>query len=341
MQTLAGILRGTEGITGLPFGRIAGNLVASGGTLGASAVQDPAARLAWATEAYLRGLAVFNDGRSFVLQVSFRSTDPQLAATVANRHLALYIEQQRAAKREELRNAHAWLEQEVQLLSARVRDAEQAVQAYREDHRLFTAGGISAAARILSDSNGQLAAARSDLATKEGRLRSSLAGVRRQAADTDVDVADSGTVSRLREQEATVRRREAEMATRLGSRHPDVLAVRAELREIQSKTAEEVQKILPRLRRQHRRAQTASANCSAASPGWSSAWSRATGPRPAPATSNASPPPPARCTRRCSPASSRSPPRPASSGPTRCWSPPPSRRSGPARRIPWSSSPSR
>ena len=215
-----------------------------GGGMGAAAPQDPAARLAWATEAYLRGLAVVNDGRSFVLQVSFRSTDPRLAATVANRHLALYIEQQRATKREELRNAHAWLEQEVLLLSARVREAEQAVQAYREEHRLFTAGGISAAARMLADMNSQLAAARADLATKEGRLRSSLAGVRRHAADTDVDVTNSATVSRLRDQEATIRRREAELATRLGSHHPDVLAVRAELREIQAKAAEEVQKIL-------------------------------------------------------------------------------------------------
>lgn len=204
-----------------------------------------AERSAYAIEAYRQRLSVANDGRSFAISVSFQSTDPGLAARVANRHATTYVDEQRRAKREALKVAGAWLSEEVEDQASRLQVAERALQDYRERNKLFAPRGISVVAQQLSDVNGQLAAARADLAEKEARLRSALqAGLQSGRGDAEARVMASDTISRLRDQEATARRRAVEAASQRGDRHPDVLSARAEVREIQAKIAEEVQSIL-------------------------------------------------------------------------------------------------
>lgn len=206
---------------------------------------NEADRSAHAIEAYRRALSISNDGRSFAISVSFQSTDPRLAARVANRHAMTYVDEQRRAKRDALRVAGAWLADEVEDQAGRLRVAEQALQDYRERNRLFAPRGISVVAQQLSEVNGQLASARADLAEKDARLRSAQQAARQTGrGDAEARVMASETISRLRDQEATARRRAVETSTQRGERHPDVLSARAEVREIQTKIAEEVQSIL-------------------------------------------------------------------------------------------------
>ncbi|MBC4016285.1 GumC family protein [Siccirubricoccus deserti] len=204
-----------------------------------------AERTAFAVETYRRSLSVFNDGRSFAISVSVQSTDPVLAARIANRHVALYVEEQRRAKREALVAAGTWLTGEVEDQAARLREAEHALQDYRERNNLFAPRGISMVGQELSEVNNQLAIARADLAQKEARLRSiQLARLQSGASEAELAVTGSDTIARLRDQEATARRRSIEAGSRLGDRHPEVVAARAEVREVQAKIAEEVQTIL-------------------------------------------------------------------------------------------------
>ncbi|MCO6418403.1 polysaccharide biosynthesis tyrosine autokinase [Siccirubricoccus sp. KC 17139] len=204
-----------------------------------------AERTAYAVDLYRNNLSVFNDGRSFAITVGFQSADPELAARIANRHVALYVEEQRRAKREALSVAGTWLTEEVEEQAGRLREAERALQEYRERNNLFAPRGVSIVAQELSEVNNQLAAARADLAAKEARLRSAqTARLQSGGGDSELAVISSDTISRLREAEATARRRASEAASRLGSRHPEVLATRAEVAEVQSKIAEEVQKIM-------------------------------------------------------------------------------------------------
>ena len=216
----------------------------------ASDVQDP--RFEAAVEAYRKALTVFNDGRSFVIAVSFQSRDRALAARVANRHAEIYIERQRAAKDRALLSATQWLGREVDGLSQRLRAAEAAVQLYREENRLFSAGGTSLIQQQLTEANAELARVRSDLMLREARLRRAMINPAEAIASTEVVASDA--LSRLRDQELVARRRLAELEAtldrgRLSARiedrnNPGLAQLRAGLAAIQGLIAEETGKIV-------------------------------------------------------------------------------------------------
>ncbi|MFZ6764656.1 GumC family protein [Pseudoroseomonas sp. WGS1072] len=206
---------------------------------------DEQTRFEIAVASYQRGLSVFNTGRSFVINVTFQASSPELATRIVNRHVDLYIEDQRRIKNEALTAARSWLDREVEEQANRLRLAERELQEYRERFQLYQPGGTSLTAQRLAEMNAQLTMARADLAQREARLQRvresrSLAA----AGDADTDVQASATISRLREQEAIARRREAEMAAQFGNSHPSLRAARAEVSEVQRKIGEEVGKVL-------------------------------------------------------------------------------------------------
>jgi capsular exopolysaccharide synthesis family protein len=205
------------------------------------APQSPAERLNAVVQRYRRHLSVFNDGRSYVVSVSFEASDPALAARIANRHVKLYIEAQRQSKDQALVSATRWLDREVAELATRLQQAEAAVQSYRERHRLFAPGGTPVTQQQLADLNGELAMARADLAQRNARLRRALDA---QGDGALTEIVTSDAIARLREQELIARRRVAEAADSLGPRHPTLAAMRAEVTDIQGMIGREQEKII-------------------------------------------------------------------------------------------------
>ena len=232
---LGAALGWVEARTGLP---VAG-LVPAGEP--ASALSEEA-RTNAAIDAYRRNLGVYNDGRSYVITLSVQSTDPSLAAQLVNRHAEVYIENQLRTKNDALLTASTLLGREVETLAGRVREAERAVQSYREQKGLFAPRGVTVSAQQLADVNGQLALARADVAQREARMRSAQVAVARGGGDSETEVTGSATISRLRDQEGALRQREADLAASLNEQHPRLLAARAAVAGIQRKIAEEVQK---------------------------------------------------------------------------------------------------
>jgi polysaccharide biosynthesis transport protein len=208
-------------------------------------VADDATRLEIAVGRYLKAFSAFNNGRSYVIDVGFQASSPTIAASVLNRHMELYVEDQRRTKNEALTAARAWLDREVSEQAQQLQVAERNLQNYRERFQLYQPRGTSLSAQRLSDMNTQLSTARADLAEREARLqRLRQSGGAALMGDDATDVQASPTISRLRDQEAIVRRREAELATQYGGSHPSLRAARAELAAVQRKTQEEVQKVL-------------------------------------------------------------------------------------------------
>lgn len=206
---------------------------------------DEATRIASAVGTYRKAFSVFNDGRSYTISLGFQSDDPALAARILNRHVELYIEAQRQFKTDALAVAGQWLSREVDTLAGRLRDAERAVQNHREQNGLFAPRGLTVIAQQLGEVNGQLALARAEVAAREAKFRSAQEAVRRGGGgSSESEVTVSQTISRLREQEASAARRYAQAASQFGERHPIVLAAKAEVKEIQRKIDEEVQKVL-------------------------------------------------------------------------------------------------
>jgi len=185
------------------------------------------------------------DGRSYIITVYFEAMDPDVAARVLNRHLELYVEAQRRMKADALQSASAWLDREIRTLAGRLSTAELALQEYRERNRLFTPRGTGLVAQEMADLNSQLSATQGEvarLAARAQRIRDT--GGR---SETLSEIVGAENVGRLRLAEAEAMRREAEVASQLGSQHPTLVSLRAQRVEAQRKLQEEVQKVLQAL----------------------------------------------------------------------------------------------
>lgn len=189
----------------------------------------------------LNSLTIFNDGRSYIIKIRYESPDPQLAATLATTHAELYLREQLEVKFAATRRASEWLNEHIVDLQAKLKASDEAVQAFKQQHQLTAtqAKGMTVTTQQLSELNSQLILATADRAQKEANLRQVQGG-----ADAASQVLSSPVVQQLKQQQAQLRRQEAELATRYRPAHPAMINVRAEIGDINKKLAEETSNIV-------------------------------------------------------------------------------------------------
>ncbi|MFC7334939.1 polysaccharide biosynthesis tyrosine autokinase [Rhodocista pekingensis] len=194
------------------------------------------------------GLRTSNDGRSFSIRISYTSRDPLRAAQLANAYADTYLVDQLEAKYEATRRANEWLSSRLGELRDQVRIAEEAVTRYREEQNLVEARGGTVTAQQLAEINSQLVIARTERTQAEARLRGAQTLLQADARGAATSEAlTSALIQRLREEESQLRRREAELATRYGPRHPTMINLQAEIRNIQEKLRDEARRIVQSL----------------------------------------------------------------------------------------------
>jgi capsular exopolysaccharide synthesis family protein len=196
-------------------------------------------------EALMKHLDVSNDGRSYSIRIAFESPSPEKAARLANAIADEYLVDQLEAKYELAARANKWLNERLSSLRQDVEGSERAVENFRQKARLIEVGGSTVASRQMDEINRQLTEARGQTSQAEARLRSAQSMVRSEGGfEAAADVLNSPLIQRLREQEAEVRRKEAELATHYGDRHPKMINAKAEYQDLQRKIGEEVKKIM-------------------------------------------------------------------------------------------------
>jgi polysaccharide biosynthesis transport protein len=195
----------------------------------------------------LDNLVVANDNRSYTIKLLFTSIDPALSQRVVNTVAELYLLEQLEAKFEATRRANTWLSERVAELRDQVRASEQAVQQWREQHKLMAADarGTTVSTQQLGELNTQLILASADRAQKESRLRQFQEQAKGGRIDVSApEVAQSPLVAQLRAQETDIIRREADLSARFGDKHPAIINVRAELRDVRRQIGSEINKII-------------------------------------------------------------------------------------------------
>ena len=99
-------------------------------------------------DAVLGRLSVSRYALTYVINVTFKSTDPRKAALIANTYADRYLTQQLDAKYEATQQATQWLNERLAELEPQVSQAAAAVQTYKAQH------GLLAAVRVHSDRTG-------------------------------------------------------------------------------------------------------------------------------------------------------------------------------------------
>lgn len=187
-------------------------------------------------------------GLTYVMGVSFTSPDPEKAARIANAFAENYLLEQLQAKFEATRQANAWLNGRLAELRTEVIQAETAVEQYRNANNLLSASGATLTEQEISTYNQQLATVRASQAEDEARLNTA----RRQLASgsTGDDVGEalgSTVVQQLRARRAEVSGRVADLSSRYGPRHPDMLRAQRELADIDAQIQAEIGRIVSNL----------------------------------------------------------------------------------------------
>ncbi|WBQ14325.1 polysaccharide biosynthesis tyrosine autokinase [Hyphomonadaceae bacterium BL14] len=193
-------------------------------------------------------VSIRRSGLTYVVNISVTSENPSLARDIANTYGDLYLLTQLEAKFEATERANVWLNERVDTLREEVRVREQAVAQYREQAGLIDAQGSTIAEQQVADLNSQLAIQRAERAESLARLNAVRSQLDRGvSADTIGEVLRSSTIQDLRRQLAEVTRRQAELLSRYGPRHPQILTARRELADIEDQIDREIQRIVASL----------------------------------------------------------------------------------------------
>ena len=209
--------------------------------LGAARPADPTLG---ALNALKRKVQVKRAERTYVVDVSVTSKDPDKAARLANAIAQAYLAEQTDVRSDAARQISQSLSARLNELKDRVREAEDRVETFKARNNILGASGQLVSEQQLSELNNQLGVAHARTAAAKARLDQ----VERLQLSKDEtgafpEAVQSQTVAALRSQYAEVMRREAEQMTSLGQRHPAVIEIQAEAARLHKMIDDEVHQL--------------------------------------------------------------------------------------------------
>jgi polysaccharide biosynthesis transport protein len=199
-------------------------------------------------------LTVRRAERTFVIDVAVQSRDPEKAAQIANAIGDAYFAEEAGARTDTARRASDALAGRLASLKRDVEQAESAVVRYREDHKLVASSGRLLTDQQLGDLNQQLVTASIKTAEAKSRLDQAR---RMRSSDPSTalpEMLQSLEMQALRQQYATLSRNTAELATRLGERHPAMAEQYAQQRDLQRLIQREKERIIDTTQKDYDRA---------------------------------------------------------------------------------------
>jgi succinoglycan biosynthesis transport protein ExoP len=193
--------------------------------------------------------------RTYVVDVSVTSEDPEKAARLANAIAQTYLTEQTEVRSNAARQISQALTGRLKELQTRVRDAEQKVEAYKASHNIVGATGELVNEQQLTSLNAQLSASRARTSEAKARL-DQVESVLHSKTPIGAfpEAVQSQTISMLRSQYAEIMRRDAEQKSSLGERHPAVIEIEAQGARLQKLIEDEVNRIAASDRAEYERA---------------------------------------------------------------------------------------
>lgn len=202
--------------------------------------------------AFAERLKVARVRTTLLIEIRFSARDPVKAARIANTIAEVYLADQLEAKHEVAGHAAKVLEAKLESLKVELSERERRVAAYKARNDIMDTEGQILGEKQLARQMEQSVAARN--ATAEARARFELAERLAQKGDDGAGIADvlqSHTVRLLKEQLGRATGRAAELATRYGNKHPEMLKVRAEVSDARSQLAGEIARLVSNLRNEY------------------------------------------------------------------------------------------
>ena len=180
-------------------------------------------------EKFRNRLDISRRGLTYVIAMTVASNNPQKAAYYANAVAEAFVAYQTEARTNATDDAADWLNSRLKTLSNQLRTSEDAVAAFRRDHKIVNTGrdGTTQQLRV-TDLTQQVSAAR--LRTEEAKSRYQQSQ-RDLKANVEAPIKQD-LLTALRAQRSTLNDQIAQKRAVLGDRHPDLVILYGQLSEL-------------------------------------------------------------------------------------------------------------
>ena len=179
--------------------------------------------------AFLGRMTIKRVPTSRLLDVTFESTDPALAARVVNAHLNNFIEENFRSRYEAATQASTWLAGQLNEMKIKVENAEDARLAYERRNQIWTIDEKSdISSQKLADLNKQLTDAQADRINKEAVYQLAQAG----NYDAISAVRESPVIQDILKQESTMSAQYTDALNQYGPKFPKVVRLQAQLKDL-------------------------------------------------------------------------------------------------------------
>jgi polysaccharide biosynthesis transport protein len=214
------------------------------------ASNEPKSELEDAVHIFADRLTVSRVGGAYVIEIGFRSVDPDRAAQIANAAADTFIVDQLDAKYQTIRKTAEWLQNRLNELRGQASAADLAVVEYKAKNNIVDTGGHLINDQQLTELNTALGNARANTVEVKARLdqlSQILSSDQLDPAAAEVatvaDALHNDIISKLRQQYLEIAQRENLFSNRLGHDHLAVVNLRNQMREIRRSILDELRQI--------------------------------------------------------------------------------------------------
>src|SRR3984893_1410066 len=185
---------------------------------------------------FLNKMTIKRVPNSRLLDVTFESTDPTLAALVVNSHLNNFIEENFRSRYEAATQASNWLAGQLNEMKIKVENAEDARLAYERQNQIWTIDEKSdISSQKLADLNKQLTEAQADRINKEAVYQLAQAG----NYDAIAAVRESLVIQDILKQQSALSAQYTDAVNQYGPKYPKVVRLQAQLKDLDELVARE------------------------------------------------------------------------------------------------------
>lgn len=196
-----------------------------------------------------------------IIEVHYRSPDPQMAANIVNTLMQTYVENNFKARFESTMQASDWLSKQLVDLQMKVETSQEKLVKYQKEHEILgTDEKQNIITEKLDEINKDLTTAESDRMQKEALYRLV------QSGDPDTVAANATTLQdgpagssmtasqfldNLRAREADLKIQIADLNTQFGPAYPKLSQLNNQVKEVDAQIQSETKKIVEKIRGQY------------------------------------------------------------------------------------------
>jgi capsular exopolysaccharide synthesis family protein len=201
---------------------------------------------------FLTSLSVKRVLNSRLMDVSFESTNPLLAAQIVNAHIKNFIEQNFQSRYEATTRASTWLTDQLSELKIRVEKAEDARITYERQNQIWALDGDkqNVTTQRMADLNKELTDVQSERMRKQSLFEFAKAG----DMDSVPQIRDNPVVQDLFRKRTEFYAQYTDALNQYGPNFPKVLRLQSQLKEIEAAAEKEKKGVIARLDSEYREA---------------------------------------------------------------------------------------